>query len=54
MVARSQFRHDTPVFGVDFDLAVERMRHQASFGVVNGHAGFIAGGFDTEYVHGLI
>jgi hypothetical protein len=33
------------------DLAVQAVRDQAAFGVVQGYAGFIAAGFEAEYAH---
>jgi len=51
VVAAGQFRHHPAVFGVQRDLAVDRVRQQAitagAGGVVDGDAGLVAGGFDA-------
>ena len=56
MVAAGQFGHHAAVFGVQGDLAVDRVGTQAvgarAGRVVHGHAGLIAGGFDAEDAHG--
>src|SRR5215212_5741654 len=36
------------------DLRMERVRQQAALAVVNGDAGFVAGGFDAEHAHEAI
>ena len=47
MVARGQFRHHAAVFGMQRDLAIDRMgaqrRHAGQRGVVHRHPGLIAG-----------
>ena len=56
VVAAGQFRHHPAVFGVQGDLAVDRVGAQSGAArqrrVVDGHAGFVAGGFDAEDAHG--
>src|SRR5690606_12382888 len=54
VVAAGQLRHHAAVFGMQRDLAVDRLRKQAGTGggVVDGHAGFVAGGFDAKDTHG--
>jgi len=47
MVAGCQFRDNTAVFGVQVDLAVQAIRQQAFFAVINSHSGFVAGRFNT-------
>ena len=51
MITRGQLRHHAAVVGVQGDLAVQGVGQQALFGVVNGDAGFIAGGLDAEDSH---
>ncbi len=49
MVARGQFRHHPAVLGMQRHLAVEDVRQQAAFAMVEGDTGLVAGGFDTEH-----
>ena len=51
MVARSQLGDDATEGLVYLDLAEQRLRQQAAVRIVNGDAGFVAAGFDTEDVH---
>ena len=55
VVAAGQLRHHPAIFGMQRDLAVERLRQQAvrarQRGVVDGHAGLVAGSFDAEDFH---
>ena len=48
MVAGGEFRHHAAVAGVQFDLAVERVRKQPGAGVVERDAGLVAGCLDAE------
>ncbi len=52
MIARREFRHDTPITLVNRDLRMQRMREQAPVRVEYGYTGFVAGGFDAEDAHG--
>ena len=55
MVARGQFRHHAAVVLVHRHLGMQRMGQQPAFGVVQGQARFVAGGFDAEDEHwGLV
>ena len=45
MVARSDFRHDTAVNGVQVDLAVQGVGQQPVFAAVQRHASLVAAGF---------
>ncbi len=51
MVARGQFGHDAAVGLVQIDLGMDGMRQQPAPRIVEGQAGFVAGGFDAEYQH---
>ena len=60
MVAAGQLRHHTAIGTVHFNLAVQRMAEQGGHALSirhahQGHAGFIAGGFDSEdqQTHGV-
>ena len=60
MVAAGQFWHHTAIGTVHFNLAVQRMAEQGGHALSirhahQGHAGFIAGGFDSEdqQTHGV-
>ena len=53
MVTGSQFRHHPAIFGMDFHLAEQGVREQSALRVIDRHTGFVAGGFDAKYVHGL-
>ena len=52
MVARGELRNDAAVVGVHRDLGVQGVGEQPASGVVEGDAGLVAGGFDTEDDHG--
>ena len=52
VIARSQFRHHPAVFGMHGHLAVHGLRKQATPGIEQGQAGFIAGRFDAKDEHG--
>ena len=52
MVARGQFRHHAAVGLVHRHLRMHGMGEQAALRVVEGDAGFVAGGFDAEDKHG--
>ena len=47
VVAGRQFRHHPAVIGVQGHLGVQCVGKQAAPGVVEGDAGFVAGGFDA-------
>jgi hypothetical protein len=51
VVAAGQFRHHAAVFGMQGDLAVDRVGTQPGAArqgrIVDGHTGLIAGSFDT-------
>ncbi len=55
VVAAGQLRHHTTVFGVQGDLAVDRMgaqgRAAGQVGVIHRHAGLITGRFDAKDSH---
>ncbi len=51
MVTGRQLRHHTAVTRMQIDLAVQGMAQQAAVSGVQGHRGFITGGFDTEHDH---
>ncbi|GAB2510585.1 hypothetical protein GCM10008940_10930 [Microbulbifer agarilyticus] len=51
MVAAGKLGHHTTVVCVQFYLTVERVTQQTLFAVVQGHSGFIAGRFYSEYSH---
>ena len=51
MVAAGQFGHYPAILGVQGDLAVQRVREQPGGGVVDGHSGLVAAGFDTQDSH---
>ncbi len=55
VVAAGQFGHHTTVFGVQRDLAVDRMgtqgRAAGQVGVIHRHAGLITGRFDAKDSH---
>jgi len=55
VVAAGEFGHHPAVFGVQGDLAVDRLGAQAvraaEGGVEDRHAGLVAGGFDAEDAH---
>lgn len=55
MVAAGQLRHHTPIFGVQGDLAVDRVgaqgRAAGQVGVIHRHAGLITGRFDAKDSH---
>ena len=51
MVARGQLRHHTAVVCMHINLAEQCMRQQPTLAVVEGNAGFITGGFNTENQH---
>jgi small subunit ribosomal protein S21 len=52
MIARRQLRYHASVFGVQIDLAVQRVCQQSLPGVEQGDPGFVAGRFDSQYPHG--
>ena len=54
MVARGEFGHNAAVSLVQIDLGMQGVGEQAALAVVDGDAGFIAGGFDAEDAHGGI
>ena len=45
VIAGGELRHHSTVGGVQVDLGVETMAKQAPAGLVDGHAGLVAGGF---------
>ena len=57
VVAAGQFRHNAAVLGMQGNLAVNRVGTQSGrprqARVVHGHAGFIAGSFNTQDAHRL-
>ncbi len=52
MIAGGELGHDAAIDAVHRHLRVQRMREQPAGRVVDGHAGFVAGGFDAENEHG--
>ena len=52
MVAAGQLGHHTAISGMQVHLAVERLCQQPLPGVIQGYAGFIAAGFDSQDLHG--
>ena len=53
MVTGGKLRHDATVLGVQADLAVQRITQQTAPARIDSHAGFITGGLDSQYDHGL-
>lgn len=52
VIARGQFRHDAAVDAMQVDLAEQGVSQQAALTVIERDAGFIAGGFQSQYEHG--
>jgi hypothetical protein len=53
VVAGRQFRNHAAVLCVQGDLGMQGMGQQAAVRVIERNAGFVAGGFDAEYEHGI-
>jgi small subunit ribosomal protein S21 len=53
MVAGGQFRHDTPIYAVELDLAEQLMGQKAPLRVQNGGRALVAGGLQSENTHGF-
>ena len=53
MVTGGKLRHHATVFGMQTNLAVERITQQTAVAGIDSHAGFITGGLDSQYNHGL-
>ena len=53
MVAGGQLRYHATVLGMQTNLAVERIAQQTAVTGIDSHAGFITGGLDSQYNHGL-
>ena len=51
VVARGELGHYPAIGRVQVDLRVQAVRAQAGLGVVDRHAGLVAGGFDAEHFH---
>jgi ABC-type multidrug transport system fused ATPase/permease subunit len=54
VIARREFRHHAAVARVQVDLRMQPVREQPRRRVVDGDAGFVAGGFDAEDAHGIV
>ena len=52
VVARSEFRDNAAVFAVHQDLRMQRVCEQCGIGVVERHARFVAGRFNSKNQHG--
>ena len=51
VVPRRKLRHDAPVRVVQRHLRMQRVSEQAAAAIVDGHPGFVAGGFDAQDKH---
>ena len=48
-----QLRYHAAVFGVQPNLAIQRITQQTALAVIDSNPGFITGSLDTQYNHGL-